>query len=98
MKTEFTLGQKIIINSYYKRVIEYRKHHEYERRFKIWKEIKLEKDEIVIVVGIRSLMNGWISYEDDYGNVFTGTEKVKALLVTGRLSEKPYYIPMPKLI
>jgi hypothetical protein len=90
----YKLGQEIIINSQLKRVSEYRRDSlgSFNRKYRLWKEVKLKEPQIVIVVGIRTLFNGYVDYDPEVGSMFSQDSHIKAILVTGRLSQKPFYV------
>lgn len=92
----FALGQKIIINSFLKRKISYYEvNQSYKNRGKEWVDIPLEKDKIVIVLGIRTLSNGTTEHDPEVGTMYSPETYLKALLVVGSLYEKPFYTPYP---
>lgn len=94
--TEIALGQKIKIFHQLRRSSEYRqdnKINEYGKtEFKEWCESPLKSPIEVIVIGLRTLSNGYNVWEKEYGNVYHHQISVSALLVVETLRSKPFYI------
>lgn len=90
------LGQKITITSILKRRSEYRydnKISDYKKtEFKTWMEEQLKAPIEVVVVGVRTLSNGYNIWESDIGNVFFAQSHFKALLVVKNLRSKPFFV------
>lgn len=90
----YSLGQKITINSKLVRVSSYKRSlSSFNRRRKEWVKLDLKEPQEVIVVGVRTLFDGWVDWDEDCGNSFEQDNHLKALLVTSKLSQKPFYAP-----
>lgn len=91
------LGQKITVHSQYKRFGQYRRDQTIDAyrdvEFKEWVEYPLAAPIEVIVVGVRTLSNGFNRYLSEYGNVFHPQTFFKALLVVKDLKTKPFFVP-----
>jgi len=82
MKEKIRLGQTITVD--HSLIREYRGYsRNWEKRKRIPKE--------VIVIGVRTLHNGRVEYENDI-KFFVSMEKFKALLVVENLKNKPFCI------
>jgi len=90
MSEELKLGQKITVNTYLYRSSEMRDQGQY----KYWNEFKSIPKE-VMVIGLRTLSNGYNQYLADYGNVFYPDAHLSAVLVVENLRSKPFYILHP---
>jgi hypothetical protein len=89
----YKLGQEIIINSKLVRVSFYKRSlSSFNRRRKEWVTLELKEPQKVIVVGVRTLFDGWVDWDEDCGNSFEQDNHIKALLVTSKLSQKPFYV------
>jgi hypothetical protein len=90
----YKLGQEIIINSRLQRVSEYRRVEtgSFNRRYKLWKQVRLKECQTVIVVGVRTLFDGYVDYDPEVGSMFSQENHFKAILVTSKLSQKPFYV------
>lgn len=75
-------GQKIIVSH---KLIRTR-----EKDRKQWVERKI-KPKQVMVIGKRTLRNGFIDYTEEY-IAFSGTESFSAFLVVENMREKPFYV------
>jgi hypothetical protein len=94
---DFSLGQQITIASVLKRMTKYSTPDEYGRskRLKVWENIPLEKPNTAIVVGVRTLSNGYTDWDREIGNIYNPAKYFKALLVVSTLSSAPYYVEFP---
>jgi hypothetical protein len=90
----YKLGQEITINSKLKRVTEFKKTGTYNftKKYRKWELFELKKPIKVIVIGTRTLFDGWVEYDYEVGGIFQKATHFKALLVVSKLSEKPFYI------
>lgn len=50
-----------------------------------------------LLIGLRSLYDGVVTWDFDYGNTFAPDKTVKAALVVFSLREKPVYVPIESL-
>jgi hypothetical protein len=93
------LGSPIEVSAYLKRRSEYRqdnKIRDYKQtEFKRWDECAFRTPKKVIVIGIRTLSNGYNLWDEDMGNVYYPQTYFKALLVVENLRSKPFYIAPP---
>lgn len=94
-KKDIELGKKITVSQYLKRRSEYRnddKINEYCRtEFKEWQERPFKEPKEVIVVGVRTLSNGYNIYDREAGNMYQPVTYFSALLVVKNLRSKPFY-------
>lgn len=67
-----------------------------KRRRKIWKEIPISpewnKSLTGVVVGIRTLSNGGVHYEEEAGNIFSPEEYFQAYMIVYNLHRKPVFV------
>lgn len=91
----YKLGQELIIESKLKRVTEFKRTatFNFTKKYRKWEELKLKEPQKVIVVGVRTLFNGFVEYDTEVGSMFCQETHLKALLVVSKLSEKPFYVP-----
>ena len=93
---EIGLGYKIEVSHFLKRVSEYRqdnKINEYRKtHFKEWHELDFKTPKKVIIIGVRTLSNGYAVWEEDVGNIYYQLTHFSALLVVENLRSKPFYI------
>lgn len=70
----------------------------WRKRTRFWEEVKFRngatKD--VVIIGVRTLSNGWTEWDAETGNIYTPETYFKALLVVERLNSKPFFILPPK--
>jgi len=98
-EVKYELGQKIEVAAKLRRRSEYRQDKNIREwrntEFKEWVEQPFKKVKTVMVIGVRTLSNGWNEYLMDYGNAYTALTYFKALLVVENLTQKPFYVKMP---
>lgn len=88
MKKEIKFGEKIKINHKLRRKEEY---ESYGKNTKTWKETPMDEIE-VMVIGRRTLSNGFSELLGDDGIFYTPKEYFKALLVVKDMNTNPFYI------
>lgn len=62
---------------------------------KMWEVEKLPNPKTVLIVGVRTLQNGTVLYDEDTGITFerNSKEDIKALMVVESATRKPFYVP-----
>ncbi len=97
MKTKPTLGQEILINRKFIRTARIENNKTgYPQHVREWVETELKVQRNVIVIGQRTLSDGLVHYEEE-GLHFEPKSYVRALLVVGKMNEKPFYVPASQL-
>lgn len=95
-KTEVELGKKITVLRYMKRMSKYRLDktiNEYKAvEFKEWWECHFKTPKEVIIVGVRTLSNGYNVWDSEAGNMYQPLTYFSALLVVEDLRSKPFCI------
>lgn len=95
-KKEIELGKKITVSSHLRRRSEYRQDSKINgyanTEFKEWVESAFKTPKEVIIIGVRTLSNGYNVWEKELGNVYYHQTSVGALLVVEDLRSKPFYI------
>lgn len=81
-------GQKITINHKLKRIVKY---NGAQNDDKIWVKEAIEETE-AIVIGIRTLSEGYRAYEEDMGFLYYPQKYIKALLVATDIRRNPFYV------
>lgn len=88
-------GDKIQITHILKRKREYKKHPKWEYptniEHKTWISISHSQSE-GIVIGKRTLFNGYCIYDKEAGNIFHPEETIQAYLVALDMKRKPVYV------
>lgn len=96
MENRFELAQKLTVDHKLIRKSQYRNKSGYNERVKIWEKTSLKTPMEVVLIGIRTLSNGTTDYDPECGYMYNGDEHFQALLVTDKLSRKPFYVtPTP---
>lgn len=99
MEKKIELGQKITIDHVLERkhgISELTSNAGRVRKTKYWQKAFLKSPIKVFVVGKRTLSNGFIDYEPEYGNVYTHKDIVTALLVVSDINKNPFYVSIDK--
>lgn len=88
------LGQKITVDSFLvRKEIMKGNGTPFKNEWKIWNDINFEAPKEVLVIGVRTLSNGIVFW--DNMRIYMPKEYFKALLVVEKLSSKPFYIKYP---
>lgn len=90
------LGQKITVAACLRRRSEYRSNREIneyrETEFKEWVEQKFKEPKEVMVIGLRTLSQGYNKWGNDTGNVYYPLSHFSAVLVVVNLRSKPFFV------
>jgi hypothetical protein len=94
-------GDRVRVKSVLRRSTEYRKRKNYsgrerEQRYKLWKETPIS-ERSGILIGFRTLINGFTFWENDVGYIFDGNERFKAALVVFSEKENPVFVPLSSI-
>ena len=94
-------GDKITVTSVLRRSTEHRlkKHYngvERSQRYKIWKEVPITKRS-GLLIGFRTLSNGFTFWEHDVGYIFEKDKNFKAALVVFSERENPRFVPVSSI-
>ena len=70
------------------------------KTIKQWSHCELTRPKTVLVIGVRTLQNGGVTYEEEVGAIFSRDTKqdFKALLVVEKPTRKPFYVPFDTYI
>lgn len=84
-------GKTILVKSYLQRTTTKSAKGGY---VKDWHKCDFVSPKKVLVIGVRTLQNGKVNYEEEVGAIFTRDTKqdFKALLVVERPTRKPFYV------
>lgn len=93
---EYKLGDKIIFNKFFERKTTRKPIGEtsFIGRFKQWDIEHLKSPKEGLVIGYRTLSNGYTDFEDGVGTIFEQTESFKAMLVVFSMFKKPILVPI----
>ena len=86
------LGQKLTVSNCLVRVGKISTEGRRYGKLKTWVAKEFKEPKEVIVVGIRTLSNGFAEYENEIGWLYSQDETFQAVLVVEKLSSKPFYI------
>lgn len=94
--TKIELGKRITVFRYLKRKSKYKidkSINEYKAtEFKEWQDVDFKNPKEVMIVGVRTLSQGYNQWDSDMGNMYTPQSYFSALLVVENLRSKPFYI------
>jgi hypothetical protein len=60
---------------------------------KIWKQSDFKREDCIFL-GYRTIKNGSICYDSEYGNYFVPSEYIRVMLVSINAKENPIYVPL----
>ena len=93
-KNKFFIGQEIEVDHELVRKLWFEKPNDFgfSKRLKSWDKKPFKQPKKAIVLGIRTLSNGWTSFDSEIGHMYTPTHYFRALLVVSNINNSTYFV------